>query len=354
MSKAQVANQFNWIFVLIVGGLFLALFFTMSTKQGKISETRVSATALEGITTIFESARTGNSLSTIIEIPELTMGFSCEYGLFNSDTIYSAYTVEGLSKQIPALPTFAPEKLIGNDLSTWTQTWKFPYMIQNFLYIANSKTRFFFIFDRDFFELQEELNATFSRNMKAEYLSSISELADYNDDLSIVVLVTSDSIDAANIRDVFENTVQIIQVVPDSRSYEFGTLYFNADENKKSYYYGMASLYGALFSGNKEYYECSMRKAEERFKRVSCVQMKKYQLMSEAYANDVECKLAYDTALLNMQTFFGADFCDAENTIDTGTELFDFSIGLENEYYYVNAMDDTNTRTITKSCELLY
>ena len=52
--KAQVSTQFNWIFILIVGGLILSMFVAFSSKQKSIAEVQIDARSLEGINTIFE------------------------------------------------------------------------------------------------------------------------------------------------------------------------------------------------------------------------------------------------------------------------------------------------------------
>ena len=363
MKKSQVSSQFNWIFVLIVGGMFLVMFFTMSTRQSTAADTRISAIALSGISTIFESARTGTSLSSVVNVPNIEIRFTCETGLFNSDNIYSDYRVGTLSRRIPALPTFAPGTLSGDDLVTWTVSWDMPFKVMNFLFLANSMTRFFLYFPEDEFpELKRAINNSFSSNIRHMFIDSLDEIADYNDDHSIIVVFTSDDsndfVDEMDIslEDIFEKDARILQVVPDS-NYLFG--YVDYYDKRKSHqsrttYFGLASLYGAMFSPSSDFYECSMLKAMKRFQRVSCVYKQKYSAMRETYERPA-CMVPYDAALNTIDLYFGTDFCMSDNgdaSLGNPNEVvFD---EFDSEKLFFESLTQHNRQTISGSCELLY
>ena len=51
-QKAQLAISFNWIFVIIVGAVFLTFFFSLISSQAKTSDQKVSATIAKQFQTI--------------------------------------------------------------------------------------------------------------------------------------------------------------------------------------------------------------------------------------------------------------------------------------------------------------
>ncbi|MFP4117706.1 MAG: hypothetical protein ACLFTR_02170 [Candidatus Woesearchaeota archaeon] len=331
--KAQVHSQFNWLFVLIVGGFFIILFFTMSTRQADSAQQRISATALEGISNIFEAARTGTSMSATVDIPDIEIKFSCENELFGDNT-YSEYRVGGFSRRIDALPTFAPGNLEGDNLVTWTQSWEMPFNVMNFLLITNEQTRFFFVKNDDFSDIYEDIENSFSDNMKVEFVDSIDDdrFADFNDDFSIVVLFSEDDEDPDDldaIDETFSGFYRVVQITPDRDM--FGTINFYEDAAHVSEikYAGRASLYGALFSPDKEYYDCSMSKAMERFVRVSCIYNQKHRSLADYYSSDAQCVSVYDRVLDIFRELHGDDFC--AQTSD-GIELSDASIEIDEDY----------------------
>ena len=319
-KKSQVHSQFNWMFVLMVGGFFLLLFFGLSTRQAESAQQRISATALQGISNIFESARTGTSMSASVRIPYLTIEFSCETGLFG-DHIYSEYRVGGFSRRIDGLPTFVPGDLTGDNLVTWTQSWNIPFSVMNFLFIVNDQTRFFFINNPSHSEIFNSIEDSFSSNMKSEFLESINDprFADFNDDYSIIVIFSDNENHpvavSERVNEIFSGSTRIVQIVPDDEI--FGkVIYYDEDGfDGQVQYAGRASLYGAIFSPSDDYYECSMRKALERFSRVACIYHQKHIALQEHYSDDVQCRGVYNAVVNSFLEFFDDELCSSDGDI---------------------------------------
>ena len=303
----------------MVGGFFLLLFFGLSTRQAESAQQRISATALQGISNIFEAARTGTSMSASVRIPYLTIQFSCETGLFG-DHIYSEYRVGGFSRRIDALPTFVPGDLTGDNLVTWTQSWNIPFSVMNFLYIVNDQTRFFFIDDPSHSDVFNSIKDSFSSNIKSEFLDSIDNprFADFNDDYSIIVIFSDDESDPIDVEErvieTFSGNTRIVQVVPENEN--FGkVMYYDADNFGEVQYAGRASLYGAIFSPDENYYECSMRKALERLSRVACIYHQKHIALQEHYSGDVQCRGVYNRVVNSFLEFFDDEFCSLDGDV---------------------------------------
>ncbi len=337
-KRSQVHSQFNWMYVLIVGGFFILLFVTMSMRQADSAQQRISATALEGISNIFEAARTGTSMSATVSIPDLEIEFTCRQGILSEvfgDRLYSEYRVGGFSRRIDELPTFVPGILEGDNLITWTQSWDMPMPIMNFLYITNEQTRFFFIENEEFPEIYWRIEDSFSSNMQSEFLQSIAEerFADFNDDFSIVVIFSDDprpnEID--DIVETFSGHVRVVQVSPDDDFFGKVKYYDEFGDNAGEVNYaGRASLYGAIISPDADYYECSMTKALRRMARIACVHYRKHVELQDYYSDNVNCRRVYNNAVASFDDFFGDDFCNTN--ADGALELGDFSLDFAEDF----------------------
>ena len=364
MRKSQVSSQFNWVFVLIVGGMFLLIFFTMGRRQTDAADVRISATAISGLSTILESARTGTSLSTIIDIPEIEIEFSCE--IIRDNIIYSDYRVGPMSKKLPILPTFVPGVLNSRNLITWTMSWDMPFKIMNFLYLANNDMRFFFYFpDNQFISFERLINETFSNNIKHVFARDSDNILDYNEEYSIIVIFSNDDNFVANLDfdpgNRFRKQVRIIQIKPSEDNIFGHVKYFDRNRNQvgsQVAYYGLASFYGAIFSESDEFYTCSMLKAMERFKRVSCIYKQKFERMRESYLSVPGCLNVYSGTVNYVSNYFeygGMSFCiSSGDEISLGDfEKTDFSEYTRERTFYRN-IAQSNRQAILNSCELLY
>ncbi len=380
MKTAQLSSQFNWIYVLLVGGFILTLFITLSSGQKEVSEKKIDALSMEGITTIFEAARTGNSLSTKIDLSEITMTFTCEE--FDKESpsnyLYSDYSVNSLHRRIPGVVVFAPSTLRGRDLTTWTFAWEMPYKIMNFFYIVNSKTRIYFDLSDENQNLRTAIKESLSSDIIHEFVSSTDELLDANDDLTIIVIdeQTQPSELYDHIKE-FNKDVVIVQIKPygvdvpprNPTAYFGDIAFYDKDgikQETETKYFGLASLYGAILSGNKEYYECTMKKAVERMKRVSCILNQKYHTLEQSNIGPT-CKSVMLSAQHIQQSFFSSEnaepFCSYNNQLilELGATDFDiFEKGIDSEsgkylaYEYYIGMRNQNRKSIGESCESLY
>ncbi len=356
MRKSQVSSQFNWIFILIVGGFFLMMFFTMSTRQADVSERRISATALSGLNNIFQAARTGTSLSTTITVPEMRVDFTCE---IISDNIYSDYSVDGFTTRIDEMPTFAPGFLEGTSINTWTYRWEMPYTVMNFLYLSNPSTRIFFVFpEGEFEDLKKTINETFSSRKRHHFLESLDDVQDFNDDHTLIAKFTDGEMSNAPVFDHFNNDVRTINMKPYETDNRFGEADIYAKDGQTVSndvpYLGLASLYGLIFSPDEEFYECSMKKAVRRLARISCIYYSKYKELEEFYqGEDLYCSNLYPQAIQEMEELFGDDFCDAEDLrIEEISKAESFK--MEDYHSFFRGMSQANTGAREFSCEMLY
>jgi hypothetical protein len=316
-KKAQIQMQFNWVFVLIAGGLILTFFFFMAMKQKDSSTVAISATVKDNVVAIFEGAKVSSGTSTLVKTSDIEIKFNCEA------SGYSTYEVQGLSTQVPADAIFAPNILSGRDLITWAYSWDVPFKIMNFLFIANPRTRFVIVGDQ-LDDLVMFINATFPKEYFVSYYESfdLGEIQNLNDDITKFIFVnqgpTSDNI--FDIHESFQGRGNKATVLHVQGNFESGSVGFYENHKlpasfnvrKDSSYVGAAGLFGAMFSDTKEYFDCNMNKALRRFNYINEIYLERTRNMQIYYrdiAQDASCSSHFAGAVSNFNALNQTSYC---------------------------------------------
>ncbi|MBW2963691.1 hypothetical protein KY306_02870 [Candidatus Woesearchaeota archaeon] len=152
-KKAQLEVGFNWIYILIAGAVILMFFLGIVIRQKVVSEQKLSATVLQKIEGIFTGAGLSEKTVNVVEIPELTLVFTCD-----NETGYSDYAVKGtgVKSETPWQPVFAPKEVTSKRIVTWTLEWKMPFKVINYLFISAPNIKYY-IFS-DIYVLPEQFN----------------------------------------------------------------------------------------------------------------------------------------------------------------------------------------------------
>lgn len=276
-TKGQISISFNWIFVMIVGVIFLLFFFSIISNQSKTSTEKVSATIAKQFETILGTTTQKAGTFKTYRTSPIELNFFCDslegisyYAV--KDTI-AGYTTHDV--------LFSPKKIQGTSMFTWTQEWDYPYSVMNFLYVTNKFQMFIFYNQSDFDEMWlDTILPSFPDNLTKYIMNDDSvPLASLNNDLYTYVFFEGQLEDIASlgVDSIIEKNSNIVIISPDVPSdvFKSGTLYFATGEDyhnlfpikrylddlNQSAYYGKASLYGAFFSGQKDIYDCNMNKA---------------------------------------------------------------------------------------------
>jgi len=308
-KKAQLQIQFNWIFVIIVGSVFLIFFFGLINSQSKTTDQRISISQSKYFETVITA--TGQKVGTLkeYEIPGLEVEFFC-----NAKQLEYSYSVENLpSRDTKYDVIFTQKKLEGDDIQTWTQTWNVPFKAATFLYITNSKQGYIFY---NYSEVKglpgptskfEEIQGEFPQNISMDVVDGVDmdwdDVVERNYESNTYVFIKGEepdiSLDNFNINK--KNTIVIIDPLESGADniFNYGTVYYltpkeyvalvnqlptssdpSQSEKDKIYslydsisqkttYLGKASLYGTIFSEDKDIYECNMQKAFSRLKLIT-------------------------------------------------------------------------------------
>lgn len=329
MKKAQIQIQFNWVFVIIIGSVLLIFFFTLISGQSRSTEQRIDISQSRYFETIISA--TGQKSGTLKEyrLKDIAVEFEC-----NANAQVYTYSVENLpSRDTTYDILFTQEILVSDELQTWTQDWQVPFSAGNFLYLTNSKHAFVFYESQsnDFkalyeafpknisFEVIDNPNVDVLDDWKTYKEISFEELYERNYERHTYVFLVGEeprrtSLETStffaqeankvlvyekgeSVQDLFEQG-KIYYFTPSqynqfslnlpSDPQELSERYENIPENRVSSYLKKGSLFGAMFSEDKEFYECNMQKA---FKRL--------ELITQLYAFRTE-QLLLDDAISNL------------------------------------------------------
>jgi hypothetical protein len=263
-KKAQM-EQFNWIFVLVAGTIILVFFITIVQKQKLISETKLAATLRTDISAILTGSGVTPDTTNILTMPKTAISFTCD------QEDYSAFEIAktGVNKKTPFDVIFAPDLVKGPTLITWTKEFQLPFKVMNFLFLTDAQVRYVFVFDSGN-QFAQEIFDDFPEEVNREYMSSATGALDKNNyKVKFVFFDNFDSTAAYNFRNMPDKDVTAIKV--SQEDIEF----YKKDEDQGSVFISEgkipylsdtenAVIYGSIFSEDKTFFECNIKKALKR------------------------------------------------------------------------------------------
>ena len=365
-KKGQIDIQFNWVFMLIIGGVILLFFFGLILKQKDTTETKIAANIKEDLSSIMTGSSISTGTASLIEISEIEMEFDCE-----------GYRIGSVSPIDPHI-SFSPNRMVGNELIVWSLDWNVPYRVANFLYITSPRIRYVIVDDAGY--LAEELNETlppgtiikddlekpfFVKEIVKE--NELANIKDQNyDKIRFIFFGKGTNIPDTMLDDLDKDADDISAISINGNSIDgFGNVYFfkksklsntwtpdpSASEYE-SFYLGQASLIGAIFTEDIETYECNMQNAFDHFSIVTMIYENKTNALVNYYKekSDTSCQSsmvgASDT-LEKMRLLAG----EISETLYSGT-VYTLVSELYNDYI-LNFIDD-NDNIQRLSCAEIY
>jgi len=277
-KKGAVAIQLNWILVLIIGALILIFFIAIVQKQKSFSEIKIAETVQTDLESIFSSALVSTGTSSIIEIPNKEISFSCE-GFKIGNQFPTKYPY-----------AFAPDliKSERNTLSVYANDWSTPFRVTNFLYVTSPEIKY--IIDDSNSTKANQLNellppkyivendqSKLFMNKEINNPNNVDNTNNYK--IRIISFSDLSSQSSPSFGKTKENDITAIYI--DSQLDDSGMITFYEKSGTSwngvglSNYIGKASLLAAIFSENQEIYECGMKNALERLQLVADIYKKR-------------------------------------------------------------------------------
>ncbi|MBD3249779.1 hypothetical protein GF336_07065 [Candidatus Woesearchaeota archaeon] len=322
IRKSQVSIQFSWIFILIAGAIILLFFIGIVYKQKDVSETRLSATLLKQLDPILSGAQLEEQALNEIDITSpAAMQFVC-------DGDESFYSIGDARKPTPTKIVFAPSEIESQKLITWTQVFNKPFKVANLFYLTSPTVRYIFDDSRqstDFLEMIPEEIETIQCD------STCSNINDEGHDKERLISFSGNPSIPSNIagKDVSKVSISDSTI----------TFYDSDGTSDSSLTIDDSTKLGAIFSEDKETYDCNMNKLLEKYKLIAAIYAEKESELSEHFTNDPECSFFYGNNAIGL-----SDYLQTCQSIDECNQINDFS----------GQISDDNQRLLQQSCPLIY
>lgn len=265
------------MFVAIVGVVILGFFINISRQQFQLgsfkSSTEIAATiddALEAFSTAPEQADKNFNFGRSLK-------FYVNKNADKGTNFCNQLSVDQGQAVTYSKIIFAPLTLEGNSINIWSKTWFFPFKVGSFFYISSPRIKYHLVYDASTETSVRQLYSEIPRRFNFE-LNSISTINQalanseaQNFDLVKFIFFNTQANIAAN------DKVNTLKVTFDSGSDRQGTLEFN--NGPSTFFLTKEMLYGAIFAGSKNSYECSRNLALTKLKFVADVYYRKVDLL---------------------------------------------------------------------------
>lgn len=323
MDKKAFAISFQWIFVTIVGAIIL-IFFVRFALQHKDTSDVISARQISsGLSDSLEAF--GTSLKSD---KNMALGLDTEIN-FDCDS----YTILDYTKKTDQI-IFSHPVLKGNILYAWTQSWKFPFKITNFFYLANKNVRYLLIYDQDTYNYVSSLNIPERFNVQTLPTTSISINREKQASATLdkVVFVFFTTPDDGMVRDILNQVPRSAVLRIDKENNE--VTFYTPTTSFTSFYLEKPLLYGAIFTADYDAYECLLKRSLQKLSLISDIYSKKaYYLWLKT--NDENCKYRYNEISKTLTEFQ--------------------SLQTKNEFYsYFDKINEQNKNLNKNDCPLIY
>ncbi len=291
--KAQIEIQFNWIFVFIVGAIILGFFIFIVKSQLKASDDEMAVNSIKKLQSVIASSeRASDTFKTII-IPRSNIQFNCEPGqdtpAFTNFEIEKPRVVQDTEFNI----LFAPHKISGNQLYTWTLDWKVPYRIGYFLMISNRKHKYVVV-NNTKPGLARTLFKLLPNNLTKEIWHDPIDIKNHNYKSTRFIFFADPNVDNYVLDTSFKDQeVSAINIQSSSLDGLGEIEFFKLDGQKFKRdtalpFLEFPSIAGAIFSADADVYKCNMQKALERLKVMNQIVLRR--LNNISYVLDEQVK----------------------------------------------------------------
>ena len=253
MDKKGVDITFNWIFVIIAGTILLLFLIYFSWKQIGLFNIISINEVVDSINNEITAFSIGISSNKIVNLPkDVIFKFKC------GDVIYKN-TRKDTFNLIYGEGNFKDSFLL------WTNSWVFPFKIDNLYYAINLNKKIFIIGNENmFFNLPDRF-------------TKFNKLNDEIKKEDVIVDFTNSKI---------FNKFKENKILDVDKEKSIITFY---PEEKKEEFYGEAMIYGAVFSDYEDYI-CLKKKSLQKLDLIS----KLYKKKSEYLESNSKCSFQYD------------------------------------------------------------
>ena len=326
-KKGVIEVQFNWIFILIAGGVILLFFVGVVQKQREYSKFKVAEAITSDLRTILSGAKASKETASLIDLPEIEIEYDC-----------SGYFIEKLTSINPHI-AFSPRLIKGRALMAWALSWNMPYRVANFLFLTSTDVRYILVKNDGENSAADQINkilpprAITGENtqkilmnkevIQEQNLGTVENKNNYK--VRFVFFKNSqnqcngldDSISLANFADMDNEDVTAVCFEPVNGQFNLNldsygkVIFYEKDEThkfkqkgEKSYYLGKPSVIAAIFSDDIETYNCNMKRAFKTLNLATQVYKNRTKDLKEhyLYAESSKCFTLFSQAATSLET----------------------------------------------------
>ncbi|MFH1174706.1 MAG: hypothetical protein V1725_06225 [archaeon] len=278
MQRGVFEIQFNWIFVIIAGGVILFFFLSLISKQKATSDESINQDVLRRLDTILISTEQGYQTYKELHLVKTQLTFTCEdtSPSLTTQGIISNLQIGSFSVDTPTQILFTPPSLNTDTFQLWTDTWDQPFRVLPFLYVTAPEVSFYIVEttppDRSQ-EIYELLPANVSKKLITA--ADINYLPNKNDQYSVVIFLDA----AVNLADPLYTPSQLkgdVRAVKVESTGDAGEVTFykksfvgNFFENGTLPFIGNEMLLGSIVAADAQAYACNVKKALVRYKTIT-------------------------------------------------------------------------------------
>jgi hypothetical protein len=365
-KRGAIGLQFNWIFVLIVGGLILAFFVTILQSQMKTSELETQVTVQSRLDSLMQNAilSPGSLFEVTVKDVDIKID-DCNAGFYMNDNRNLRLGLE---------TAFSPDHIVSDrdEVVMWTLPWSMPFRITNLMYVTNKDILYVLVEDSDGYaddifdnprdiSLPDEITKE-----KAADVAAVNSLMDKNN--YKVRLVFFRGTYNVNLPGFFSDVgVTAVQIIPsDGGVNGWGKIIFlekdPSDSTKlietgESFYLGRASLIAAIFAENVQLYDCAMDKAYDRMELMLGVYYNRTYSLDSYFRQEYPTGGCYTSGIYNTGSSALEDMSDYLDNYRFATSLIDRETAMSNLYQRATATDGIygqNQLAQLKSCPTIY
>ena len=293
-KKAQVQVAFNWIYILIAGGLILLFFIGLVVKQKTISEQRINTEVVRVMESIFTAAGVAEKTKNVIDssgLADFTLSFSCSEGV-------GEFGMEGSSSMAEnsVEPIFSPREIKSSKLLVWSLPYKLPFKVIDFLFVSSANTKYFLVGDRaaaiDMMNESDGFNVNYVENIQEGSFESGKMFQVRVIDLSGLIVQRGAPVPESFHSFPYDKVTAVSFTEAEGLQM---AAYYRMGRDRKWEKVGRpvelislpderdAVVYAAIFAEDDKIFRCNMEKVFKRLRHVGEVYTEKLQEMEEYY-----------------------------------------------------------------------
>jgi hypothetical protein len=319
-KKAIMAPVFKYIFVLVAGALMLLFFvqfaFNMVDTKKEVITTELGFLIDDSLLALTVSEDQSDNIPSNPWPDDMELAF----GKGNTCGKFSSGSHQYPSSKI----VFSPSKLTGDQILAWTQTWSYPFKVDNFFFLTNKNSKYFLAYDTPNKDFVESID---SKATPAETLEHIPKSFDVQsfpystvgsiassakskyDFVKVVMFGKPCSGIPTGVRCVSIEYEQCEDNLEDDLCR--GKLTF--DDGKKSFFVGKPMLYGAIFTEDFQSYSCQISKIYKRMTAVLNVNIAKADFLYNKDMQDGVDDCSYSAIKGNLNYFSSVELAAAKS-----------------------------------------